>query len=78
VLPLLRAIRLGASMADGQDGALLPAHVEARGGPTVLRLIVGAQLRRPREASGISRESAAYTIRGSEAKMSRIEADRVG
>ena len=66
-------------MADGQDGdAPLPAHLEARGGPTVLRLIVGAQLRRLREASGISRESAAYIIRGSEAKMSRIEAGRVG
>ncbi len=66
-------------MADGQDGhAPLPANIEARGGPTVLRLIVGAQLRRLREASGITRESAAYTIRGSEAKMSRIEAGRVG
>jgi transcriptional regulator with XRE-family HTH domain len=66
-------------MADGQeDDPPLAAHTEARGGPTVLRLLVGAQLRRLREASGITRDAAAYAIRGSEAKMSRIEAGRVG
>jgi transcriptional regulator with XRE-family HTH domain len=66
-------------MADGQEGDPPPAaHTEVRGGPTVLRLLVGAQLRRLREESGITREAAAYAIRGSEAKMSRIEAGRVG
>jgi transcriptional regulator with XRE-family HTH domain len=70
----------GAIMADdGQDGdPLMVASAEARGGPTVLRILVGAQLRRLREASGITREAAAYAIRGSEAKMSRLEAGRVG
>jgi transcriptional regulator with XRE-family HTH domain len=43
-----------------------------------LRILVGAQLRQLREASGITREAAAYAIRGSEAKMSRIESGRVG
>jgi transcriptional regulator with XRE-family HTH domain len=66
-------------MADGQAGdPLEDASAEARGGPTVLRILVGAQLRRLREASGITRQDAAYAIRGSEAKMSRIEAGRVG
>ncbi len=66
-------------MADGQEGdPLKAATAETRGGPTVLRILVGAQLRRLREASGITREAAAYAIRGSEAKMSRIEAGRVG
>jgi transcriptional regulator with XRE-family HTH domain len=66
-------------MADGQEvDPPDDGFAEARGGPTVLRILVGAQLRRLREASGISREEAAYAIRGSEAKMSRIESGRVG
>lgn len=48
------------------------------GGPTVLRILVGAQLRRLREACGMSRETAADVIRGSEAKMSRLELGRTG
>jgi len=32
-------------------------------GPTVLRMVVGAQLRRFREAAGISTEAAGYEIR---------------
>jgi transcriptional regulator with XRE-family HTH domain len=70
---------LGGIVADGQEGnPQKAASTEARGGPTVLRILVGAQLRRLREASGITREAAAYAIRASEAKMSRIEAGRVG
>lgn len=49
----------------------------ASGGPTVRRILVGAQLRRLREASGISREDAGYAIRGSESKISRMELGRV-
>ncbi|MGH8964145.1 MAG: helix-turn-helix domain-containing protein, partial [Actinomycetes bacterium] len=64
----------GGPESDPPEGS--PA--EARGGPTVLRILVGAQLRRLREASGISREDAAYALRGSEAKMSRLESGRVG
>jgi transcriptional regulator with XRE-family HTH domain len=66
-------------VADGQQGDQVAiASAEARGGPTVLRILVGAQLRRLREAGGITREAAAYAIRGSEAKMSRLESGRVG
>ena len=66
-------------MAEGQEGEPLDAvTADGRGGPTVLRIVVGAQLRRLREASGVSREAAAYAIRGSEAKMSRLEAGKVG
>ena len=49
-----------------------------RGGPTVLRMVLGTQLRRLREAKGISRQTAGYTIRASEAKISRLELGRVG
>jgi transcriptional regulator with XRE-family HTH domain len=48
------------------------------GGPTVLRILVGTQLRRLREKAGITREDAAYLIRGSGAKMSRLELGRTG
>jgi transcriptional regulator with XRE-family HTH domain len=46
-------------------------------GPTVLRILLGAQLRRLREARGISREEAGYLIRASESKISRMELGRV-
>lgn len=49
------------------------AMSEWRAGPTAPRLILGAQLRRLREARGISREAAAEVIRGSESKISRLE-----
>ncbi|MBA0052315.1 XRE family transcriptional regulator [Streptomyces sp. AJS327] len=48
-----------------------------RGGPTVLRIILGTQLRRLREQRGISREAAGDAIRGSHAKISRLELGRV-
>jgi transcriptional regulator with XRE-family HTH domain len=48
------------------------------GGPTVLRILLGNQLRRLREAKGISREDAGWEIRGSESKISRLELGRVG
>jgi transcriptional regulator with XRE-family HTH domain len=44
----------------------------------VLRIVLGTQLRRLREASGISREAAGDAIRGSHAKISRLELGRVG
>ncbi|WP_346045506.1 helix-turn-helix transcriptional regulator [Actinomadura chokoriensis] len=49
-----------------------------RGGPTVLRILLGAQLRRLREARGLSTEEAGYEIRGSHSKISRMELGRVG
>lgn len=49
-----------------------------RGGPTILRIVLGTQLRRLRESYGISREAAGDAIRGSHAKISRLELGRVG
>src|SRR6266498_5811564 len=48
------------------------------GGPTVLRMLLGAHLRRMREARGITREAAGWEIRSSESKISRMELGRVG
>ena len=47
------------------------------GGSVVLRIALGAQLRRLREAAGLSREEAAYQIRASAPKISRMELGRV-
>ena len=49
---------------------------EATEGPTVLRILLGTQLRRLRESRGISAQEAARAIRGSESKISRIELGR--
>jgi hypothetical protein len=49
----------------------------AAGGPTVLRMLLGAHLRRLREAEGVSRETAGWEIRASESKISRMELGRV-
>ncbi|MEV4635715.1 helix-turn-helix transcriptional regulator [Actinoplanes sp. NPDC049548] len=46
-------------------------------GPTVLRILLGAQLRRLREGKGITREDAGYEIRASGSKISRMELGRV-
>jgi transcriptional regulator with XRE-family HTH domain len=45
-------------------------------GPTVLRILLGTQLRRLRESRGITAQAAARAIRGSESKISRIELGR--
>ena len=45
-------------------------------GPTVLRILLGTQLRRLRESRGISAQAAAKAIRGSDSKISRIELGR--
>ena len=47
-------------------------------GPTALRILLGAHLRRLREAQGVSREDAGWEIRSSESKISRMELGRVG
>jgi transcriptional regulator with XRE-family HTH domain len=50
--------------------------MEGAGGPTVLRILLGTQLRRLREARGVTAREAARAIRGSESKISRIELGR--
>lgn len=47
-------------------------------GPTARRIILGAQLRGLRERAGVARSEAAWSIRGSDSKMSRLEAGKVG
>jgi hypothetical protein len=59
----------GVSMTQPQGG---PA-----GGPTALRMLLGAHLRSLREAQDISRETAGWEIRASESKISRMELGRV-
>jgi transcriptional regulator with XRE-family HTH domain len=62
---------------EGNDPRNDPPHI-SRQGPTVLRIALGGQLRQLRERSGISREAAGEAIRGSHAKISRLELGRVG
>src|SRR5215472_19387547 len=50
---------------------------DPRGGPTVLRMLLGTQLRRLREDAGITPERAGYEIRASRSKISRLEHGRV-
>ena len=47
-------------------------------GPTVLRMLLGARLRRLREAKEVTRDQAGWEIRSSESKISRMELGRVG
>jgi transcriptional regulator with XRE-family HTH domain len=47
-------------------------------GPTVQRIVLGAQLRKLRENREITTEQAADAIRGSHSKISRMEHGRVG
>jgi transcriptional regulator with XRE-family HTH domain len=64
--------------ARRSDAPAAPAGMQPGGGPTVLRMTLGGQLRRLRESRGISREQAGEAIRGSHAKISRLELGRVG
>lgn len=66
-------------------GSVYPAGNAANGsltgpraGATVVRMVLGAQLRRLREAAGLTPEQAGYEIRASRSKMSRLEHGRVG
>ncbi|MFI9530698.1 helix-turn-helix domain-containing protein [Micromonospora rosaria] len=57
---------------------MVPAEGGPATGPTVLRMLLGAQLRRLREGCGVTREGAGWEIRASESKISRMELGRVG
>ncbi|GAA4187436.1 helix-turn-helix transcriptional regulator [Streptosporangium oxazolinicum] len=61
---------------SGEQGGVLA--YAGGGGPTILRILLGAQLRRLRVAKDITREQAGYAIRASHAKISRLELGRVG
>jgi transcriptional regulator with XRE-family HTH domain len=63
-----------ADPVGGHAGMVIPAA----GGPTVLRILLGAQLRRLRESKRITLEDAGKAIRASHSKISRLETGRVG
>src|SRR6266571_4817145 len=65
----------GASMTTVQPGGEQPADTL---GPTVLRMLLGKQLHRFREAAGVTHDRAGYEIRASRSKISRMENGRVG
>jgi transcriptional regulator with XRE-family HTH domain len=64
-----------AEPVGGQAGGIV---IPAAGGPTVLRILLGAQLRRLRESQRITLEDAGKRIRASHSKISRLETGRVG
>jgi transcriptional regulator with XRE-family HTH domain len=61
-----------------EDSSARSSFALPHGGPTVLKILLGSQLRRLREARNISREDAGYAIRASGSKISRLERGRVG
>jgi transcriptional regulator with XRE-family HTH domain len=65
-------------MTGSSTGETGEAEPQRAGGATVRRIMLGSQLRRLREAAGITREAAGYEIRSSESKISRLELGRVG
>lgn len=58
-------------LGDGANGN------SGSSGSMVRRILLGSQLRRLREARGVTREAAGYSIRASESKISRMELGRV-
>jgi hypothetical protein len=62
-------------MSTVQYGSEPPADTL---GPTVLRMMLGNQLHRLREAVGVTPDQAGYEIRASRSKISRMENGRVG
>jgi hypothetical protein len=66
-------VRTGSRTSPAQD-AVAPT---VGGSPIALRIMLGAQLRRLREAKQISPEQAGYVIRASDSKISRLETGRV-
>ncbi|MEU4829487.1 helix-turn-helix transcriptional regulator [Streptosporangium sp. NPDC023615] len=75
-------MKQGAEMAGrtAEDSGTRSGFLTASGGggPTILRILLGSQLRRLRVARNITREQAGYAIRASHAKISRLELGRVG
>lgn len=65
----------GRTVSGVSDGRVLGRR---QSGPTALRMLVGAQLRRLRETQGISRTAAAEAIQASASKIGRLEQGRTG
>lgn len=68
---------MGSGHPTGEPAAVaLLAYRDA--GSIALRMLVGARLRRLREAAGLTCEAAGATIRASHSKISRMELGRLG
>ena len=65
-------------MDNGPPGEPPPGSADELRAPMVLRMILGTQLRRLREAAGVGPDRAGYEIRASRSKISRMEHGRVG
>ena len=64
---------------QGTPGPEDPGAVNyGEAGPTVVRILLGARLRRLRQAAGVTRDSAGNAIRASGSKISRLELGRTG
>jgi transcriptional regulator with XRE-family HTH domain len=74
----MRMAEWGLTDSKLRSGGADVISIEPGSGPTVRRILLGTQLRRLREARGITREDAGYRIRASESKISRMELGRVG
>src|SRR5262245_49343041 len=68
-----RGMNTGGSESGSVDEKRTPLA-----GPIVVRMLLGARMRRFREASGITCADAGYAIRGSHSKISRMELGRTG
>ncbi len=66
------------AVEPGRDPSGSPVRTRPDAGPTALRIVVGTQLRRLRQAAGTTPEAAGEAIRASHAKISRLELGRVG
>jgi transcriptional regulator with XRE-family HTH domain len=64
--------------AERVPGPAESIAASAHGSPTVLRMLLGAYLRRLRESRQISLDEAGEQIRASHSKISRLEGGRVG
>jgi transcriptional regulator with XRE-family HTH domain len=89
---IARDLRRAAPVSDGQPASLQavghaeqlelddrpqPLASESPADSFVLRLLLGSQLRRLREAADITAERAGYEIRASRSKISRMETGRI-
>src|ERR1700722_8291870 len=71
---------IGAVMSTEVPGGGQPdlGEDDTSAGGVILRMLLGAQLRRLREAADVTPEQAGYEIRASRSKISRMETGQVG
>ena len=74
--PIAFGVLMNSAAPSGETPG--PGQEEPAGEATVPRMLLGAQLRRLREAADITAEKAGYEIRASRSKIGRIETGRVG